>query len=156
MSHLYFAYGSNLKQARLRDRIGALRVLGRAVLADYRLVFDKPGADGSGKANLRGAAGEEVWGVLYELQAGALERLDPFEGGYARIRVEVRREDGATITAETYRSFRSPTDTVPGHPFDWYRDLLLEGGREHGLPEAHLRYIASVPVCRKRRQGSGG
>lgn len=156
MRILYFAYGSNLKQAQLRRRIGSFRVVGRALLAGHRLVFDKPGADGSAKANLRPAEGAEVWGVLYELEPDGFRRLDPFEGGYERIRVEVCRDDGSKTGAWTYL-FQSPaavTDAPP--PFDWYRDLLLEGGREHGLPEAHLRIIASVAASRDARRGAGG
>ena len=52
----YFAYGSNLSLARLRERIGIALPLGVAELPDYRLVCDKRGADGSAKANLTHSA----------------------------------------------------------------------------------------------------
>lgn len=156
MRLLYFAYGSNLKQAHLRRRIGSFHVVGRGLLADHRLVFDKPGADGSAKANLRPAAGEEVWGVLYELGDDGFGRLDPFEGGYERIRVPVRRDDGSETWAWTYR-FQSPAASADlPLPFDWYRDLLLEGGREHGLPEVHLHRIAALATSRDPRRDAAG
>ena len=53
MSDLYFAYGSNMSSARLAARLGPTRCLGRAVLDHFALAWNKPGLDGSGKANLR-------------------------------------------------------------------------------------------------------
>jgi hypothetical protein len=87
---VYFAYGSNLSQRRLRERIGAASPLGIARLTDYRLVCDKLGADGSAKANLSPAPGGVVLGASYRVTEAALAILDGFEGGYDRVTLRVQ------------------------------------------------------------------
>jgi hypothetical protein len=57
MSVLYFAYGSNLKWTRMRQRIPSARREAIAFLDRYRLVCNKRGRDGSAKANLVRAMG---------------------------------------------------------------------------------------------------
>jgi len=114
-------------------------------------VCDKPGADGSAKANLRADATDEVWGALYGLQEAQLDALDRFEGGYLRVTVEVALADGGDLHAVTYRSERSVAGV---HAFDWYRALLIEGAQEHGLPGhaiARLEALPSAPDLRRRR-----
>jgi AIG2-like family len=31
-------------------------------------------------------------------------------------------------------------------PYDWYRDLVVAGAREHGLPDGYIAMLASIPV----------
>ena len=140
--HLYFAYGSNLLFSRMRDRVPSARLLERARLPGVRLVFDKRGRDGSGKANLCEALGSSVWGVLYAIEPAGWEALDRHEGGYARVAVEVVGEEGELHAAATYVAQVFTADAVP---FDWYRELVIEGAREHGLPPAYLAALESVP-----------
>jgi gamma-glutamylcyclotransferase len=130
--------------------VGEVTPHGRARLSGFALVCDKPGADGSAKANLRADASDEVWGVLYRLQEAQLDALDRFEGGYLRVTVEVALADGDELRAVTYRSERSIADV---HAFDWYRALLIEGAHEHGLPGhaiSRLEALPSVPDPRRR------
>ncbi len=103
---------------------------------------DKAGSDGSAKANLRADPRAHVWGALYRLGPGQLEILDRFEGGYERLQVQVQSPRGASHAALTYRSERRTGDPVP---FDWYRQLILEGAREHGLPEDWLAWLEALP-----------
>ncbi len=146
MIERYFAYGSNMKSARLRSRAPSARALGAALLRDHRLRVRKRGADGTGKANLVPGRGDAVWGVLYEIAVAEWSRLDRHEGGYVRRRVEVETREGARLAAVTYVSDR----TVDAPPFDWYRALLVEGAREHGLPEGWIARLEALP----RRQTS--
>jgi len=138
---LYFAYGSNLKRARLAERVPGARSVGIARLEDHRLVCDKRGADGSGKANLRVSRNDRVWGAVYELPGGGFELLDPHEGGYERVELMVR-SDGMTTRVVSYRSDRLIPDPVP---FDWYRALILEGAAEHGLPADWIAQLEQLP-----------
>jgi len=142
VSVLYFAYGSNLKIARMCARAPSARPAGIAVLPGYRLVCNKRGADGSAKANLQPAPEEETWGALYRLSAADLLELDRFEGGYQRIQLPVWRPGGEALEAETYRSQQLTDDPVPSEE---YRTLLLEGAREHALPPAHQARLAALP-----------
>lgn len=143
MSVLYFAYGSNLKWERMRKRIPSARRETVAFLEHYRLVCNKRGRDGSAKANLVEAAGDRVWGVLYRIEPDHLALLDRFEMGYERIEVEVRTAAGDDRRASTYRSDRITDDPVP---LDWYRGMILEGAREHGLPEEYLTVLEALPT----------
>lgn len=147
MIGLYFAYGSNMKSERLRARVPSARARGIARLEGRRLLVRKRGADGSAKANLVPAREGAVWGVLYELALGDFARLDRHERGYARIRVRVRTPGGADHEATTYVSNR----TFDGVPFDWYLALLVEGAREHGLPEDYVARLEALPRRPDRR-----
>ena len=140
---LYFAYGSNLVVARMRERVPSARPLGRARLDGRRLCFDKRGRDGSGKANLRPHATSHVWGALYSLDPNDWPALDACERGYARVEVEVVTDAGERLTAETYVA-RVHTDLPVA--FDWYKALLVAGAREHDLPEDYVALLASLPA----------
>jgi gamma-glutamylcyclotransferase (GGCT)/AIG2-like uncharacterized protein YtfP len=137
----YFAYGSNLSPARMRERVPSARAEGRARLPGYRLTLDKRGADGSGKANLREAADAAVWGALYSLGPEDWPRLDGFERDYERIAVRVEWR-GTQQDAMTYAS-RVLTDApVARHA---YKQLIVEGARAHELPESWIRWLAALP-----------
>jgi gamma-glutamylcyclotransferase (GGCT)/AIG2-like uncharacterized protein YtfP len=143
MSVLYFAYGSNLKSGRMRQRVPSTRREAVAFLEDHRLVCNKRGRDGSAKANLVRAAGHRVWGVLYRIERVHLAWLDRFETGYERVDVEVRTTAGDARSASTYRSDQITRDPIP---FEWYRGMILEGAREHGLPEEYLKVLEALPT----------
>ncbi len=143
MSVLYFAYGSNLKWERMRQRVPSAQSEGVAFLDHHRLVCNKRGRDGSAKANLVRAAGHRVWGVIYRIEQADLALLDRFETGYERVEVEVCTTAGGAHRASTYRSDRIIQDPIP---FDWYRAMILEGAREHGLPEDYLSVLEALPA----------
>jgi hypothetical protein len=136
----YFAYGSNLALSRMRERVPSSTPLGVACLEQYRLTWDKPGADGSGKANITPAGGSVVWGVVYELEPSAWPRLDGYEPGYTRTRIEVTLASGS-LSAATYLAPGAP---YAAPPLEWYCDLVIQGAREHGLPEAYLRELERI------------
>lgn len=82
----YFAYGSNMNPARVRERGINFVHAEAAVLQDYLLVFDKAatrhgaGHAGSAHANVRLARGAQVEGVLYHLANPAeIAKMDRFE-----------------------------------------------------------------------------
>jgi hypothetical protein len=143
MSVLYFAYGSNLKWSRMRERVPSARTEAVAFLEHHRLACNKRGRDGSAKANLVRAPGDRVWGVLYCIERAHLTVLDRFEVGYERVEVAVCTATGEDRRASTYRSDRIIGDPTP---FDWYRGMILEGAREHGLPEEYLRVLEALPA----------
>ncbi len=112
---------------------------------------NKRGRDGSGKANLVEAPGETVWGVLYRVSERQLDELDRFEGGYTRLVLEVHTGD-VTHRAWTYVSLRLTEDP---RPFDWYKQLMLAGAREHGLPEEWLARLHALPERSDPRADAG-
>jgi hypothetical protein len=148
VSALYFAYGSNMSSARLRERIGSADALGAASLPGFRLVFNKPSLDGSGKANLVAALDAITWGVLWWLGRERWTALDAFEPGYRRAAMPVQSRSMGRVEAEVYL-YDAPHDVrheAPGGlaPFDWYVDHLIDGAREHALPESWLATLRAA------------
>jgi len=138
----YFAYGSNLHFARMRERVPSAAAVGPALLRGMRLTLDKLGKDGSGKANLTedGAAG--VWGVIYTIEPSHWGVLDTFEPDYRRIRVSVEHA-GEALVVETYVSNLRADELAP---LAWYKRLIVEGARAHGLPDAYVAQLELLPV----------
>ena len=142
MDPLYFAYGSNLSQARMTERVASARARGAASLAGFRLTLDKRSLDGSGKANLRASAADRVYGVLYEIRADQWPDLDACEPGYRRIEVEVEAA-GDRLAASTYISEDLTPDPVA---YEWYKRLLVEGSAEHELPAPWQARLLALPA----------
>lgn len=157
---LYFAYGSNMLERRLRhpDRVPAANARGIAAASGFVVRFHKRGREGSGKCTLVAADGAaEAWGVLFELTERDFETLDRVEGvhlgGYARQPITVRRSASETLEAQTYIA-QEPFIDDTLLPFDWYLALVIAGAVEHGLPAEHLealRQTPSVPDTEARR-----
>lgn len=144
----YFAYGSNMNPARVRERGLAFdRVVG-AHLYDHALCFNKRSRKqhGAGHANIAGSPGRVVEGVLYRLaHADEIEKMDPFEGTptqYRRDTVEVCVAHGLeTVSAWTYFGVDAVLDDGLLPP-SWYMDHLL-AGRQY-LTEAYVRWLQSM------------
>lgn len=143
MQVFYFAYGSNMSSEHLHSRITSVKIIGRAFLQDWRIVFNKRSKDGSGKANLVENPGNVVWGVLYEINDSDMNTLDMIEGGYERVTVRVQKPDGNEVEAVTYVSKDLTNDS---RPYRWYKKLLLSGAREHNLPQHYIAYLEGFSV----------
>ncbi|MBN7819341.1 gamma-glutamylcyclotransferase family protein [Bowmanella yangjiangensis] len=140
---LYFAYGSNMSQARLSARIPSATKLIAAELMGFVLAFNKPGIDGSAKGNLlrTGDPIDSVWGVVYQIDATALPLLDSIEGdGYIRRTVAVYLDD-IRLEVQTYLATHIQPDL---RPFTWYKNHVLTGAQEHQLPAEHIASIRKV------------
>ena len=143
---LYFSYGSNMSVVRLRARVARAEPLGVAVLTGHRLCFHKAGHDQSAKCDARYTGCEEdvVIGVLFELPEEDKPVLDGFEGlgrGYEVKIVALDRHDGSRVEAYTYYA----TAIDPGlRPYHWYKDHVLRGAREHGLPLDYCMAIECI------------
>jgi gamma-glutamylcyclotransferase len=72
---LYFAYGSNLHLKQMARRCPNSKYVGRATLANYRWQINE-----RGYANIVGAPGCNVQGLVYELDGEDEPRLDKNEG----------------------------------------------------------------------------
>jgi gamma-glutamylcyclotransferase len=151
----YFAYGSNMSSRRLKARVAGARIRCTARLVGYRLCFQKIGRDGSAKCDAEPTVGAEeiVYGVVYRIPSEQRPRLDACEGlgqGYRAAKVRLLCDNGDELTAFCYLATRiDPTL----RPFDWYREHVLRGAREHGLPSAYRAVIAAVPIWLDRDLG---
>lgn len=145
---VYFAYGSNMSTARLRERVPSCKPLGVATLPGHALRFHKRSVDGSGKCNAFATDSEDsVTGVLFRFDLGERAALDKAEGvgnGYEHATVTVINEKGHRRKVLTYLATPDYIDDSL-KPFDWYKDFVLAGGREHGLPSEYIaEYIESI------------
>jgi gamma-glutamylcyclotransferase (GGCT)/AIG2-like uncharacterized protein YtfP len=145
-----FAYGSNMASAEMSAWCPAHRLLGPARLPGFRLELRRRSRRWrGGAADLVEAAGEEVWGALYELDAAALDRLDAKEGaGFAYRRVPVTVElGGERLPALAYAVIDKEPAELPCTPA--YAELLVTGARERGLPADYVarleRRLAHAP-----------
>jgi gamma-glutamylcyclotransferase len=143
MQTLYFAYGSNLSSRRMRARVEKARAVGRGLLPGHRLTTDKRGADGSGKANLCPDPLGSVWGVLYRIPGSAWRTLDACEPGYLRRQVVIVGARRQRLRAETYASELLTDDPVLTQS---YKSFLVDGAREHGLPEDWIAALQALPA----------
>ncbi|MBA8908811.1 gamma-glutamylcyclotransferase family protein [Aminobacter ciceronei] len=145
---VYFAYGSNMSTARLRERMPSCKPLGIATLPGHALRFHKRSTDKSGKCNAFASEdNRSVIGVLFSFDPAERTKLDKAEGvgsGYEHATVTVINEKGRRQKVLTY--FATPDyidDSLK--PYSWYKDFVLAGGREHGLPSAYIaEYIQSI------------
>jgi cation transport regulator ChaC len=150
----YFAYGSNMSTAQMVSRTGPIRAGEEsprvALLAGYRFAFTMIADDGRIYANIMaGDPQDVVRGVLYRCEPAKLEILDVYEAGYERRQVVVTDETGWHDEATVYIAL--PKSTVaPGRPTTRYRDIILTGAREFGLPDdyiAEIERLANGDTC---------
>ncbi len=123
--------------------------LGIATLPGHVLRFHKrSNIDESGKCNAF-ASGDEncVIGVLFSFDPAERVKLDKAEGvgkGYEHAMVTVINDKGRRRKVLTYLATPDYIDDSL-KPFSWYKDFVLAGGREHGLPPEYIaEYIESV------------
>lgn len=138
----YFAFGANMARRVLVHRRGITPLASRAaVVHGYALRFGLRGIPGvePAFATLVHAPGESVHGVLHTLYATDLARLDRIESSYDRVDVRAETSDGV-FAATAYVARRLSDERTPSRR---YLDLLIEGAREHGLPEPYLDALAS-------------
>jgi Gamma-glutamyl cyclotransferase, AIG2-like len=82
---LYFAYGSNMNWAQMKERCPASCFVGIAVLPDHRLAFTRKSVKrGCGVADALRDTGRKLWSVVYEisdLDIGSLDRSEGYRSG---------------------------------------------------------------------------
>ena len=166
----YFAYGSNMNPARVRERGIRFAHAAGARLSDFALVFDKTSKKhaGLGHANVRHAPGQVVEGVLYWLEtAEEIGKMDRFEStpvNYSRevIHVQVSHahlpEDSwldapadpdEQVLISTWTYFANPAVRQDGlRPPRSYLEHLLAG--QPFLSNSYYRMLQAQP-CEEDR-----
>jgi gamma-glutamylcyclotransferase len=140
----YFAYGSNMDTPQMQQRLEAVRIVGQARFKGYRLVFDKISKDRTGKANLLKDEQSEVWGVVYEMTDEQMRKLDSFERGYDRAKVEVELDNGKRLQVYTYISEKRDPSLRPKTE---YVNTIINGANKHGLPKEYIRKLQVQAGC---------
>jgi gamma-glutamylcyclotransferase (GGCT)/AIG2-like uncharacterized protein YtfP len=142
----YFAYGSNLDECRLRDRCPGATLVSVGSLQNFRLDFTVY-SDGwkAGAADVVRSAGDEVWGLIFELTDADLDELDRFEGyphqyirHVFRIGSSCGELDAWVYTAKRKRGFVAPLRR--------YVEIIRAAAIRHSFPEAYIRMLNHVMV----------
>ena len=81
-----FAYGSNMDCEQMRERCPSTRFVCVAKLPNHRLAFTRKSTRRNcGVADAVKAEGNEVWGVVYEIDDIDLPKLDSLECSPRRV-----------------------------------------------------------------------
>jgi gamma-glutamylcyclotransferase len=139
---LLFAYGCNMASSEMQAWCPEHRFVGPARLDGFKVELRRRSIRWrGGAADIVAAPGESVWGALYEVADGELDRLDHKEGeGFAYRQVRVELADGRRAIA--YEVIDKEPREVPCSPE--YAELVLAGARERGLPEEWVRELAGI------------
>ena len=132
----------NPERMKQRKALFTSRVLSK--LPDFKIGFTLRVGDGCGAANITPEKNSEVFGALYCLEEGGLDKLDVFEhvstGCYRREQVTVEMPSGEKMEATTYIA----TDEFYQEglvPRREYLDHLLAG--KDILPADYFAYLES-------------
>ena len=136
-----------MSSRRLLSRVPSALKVGTAILSHHELRFHKvSNKDGSAKCDVMETGDQQhnVIGVVFDIPEIEKSNLDLAEGlgsGYEIKDVEVELFNGVVIEAYTYYA----TSINPElQPFYWYKQHVLTGALEHGLPEYYVQFIQSI------------
>jgi cation transport regulator ChaC len=135
----YFAYGSNLNVDTMKTRIGDWQLSKRALVRNYRLVFNVYSKKRNGyTANLQPSENFEdtVLGVVYRITPEQMHQLEKFEG-VTPTELGVELEDGNEISHAKvflWKSVEKERD-----PPKEYRRIIEQGLLQHGYSEAAVK-----------------
>ncbi len=150
MTHLYFAYGSNLDGAQMRRRCPSARLVGSAILDGYRLGFaGQSAAWGGAVATVVRDRHGRVPGLVWALSAEDLTHLDRCEGhpwAYRRRRLMV--DTGEARRRRVYVYVKE--DAAQALPTEAYLGVISRAYREHGFDERGL----SVALRHEAQRGA--
>ena len=165
IAHYYFAYGSNMNLAQMKQRCLNPKVLGIARLPGHKVGFyGYSGVWDGAQETVIPEPASEVWGVLYELQFFDCEQLDMYEdarfdgtGPYFHYPVDVVDIQQGMIDAIIYKKNILQEAQLPSAE---YLKFIVQGAKEQGLPEEYITLLQSkktkpasyaVPIMRKSK-----
>jgi AIG2-like family len=146
---LYFAYGSNMCTGRLRRRVPSAAFLRIAKLVGHSFRFHKRSTDGSGKGDAfeTGNPLDNVWGVIFDIDEREKRTLDEVEGlglGYEEKTASAFDESGHEHRVTLYFAATNSIDNTL-RPYSWYKRFVVDGARQHALPNEYIDAIAALP-----------
>ncbi len=113
----YFAYGSNLSEDRLLNRIRYYHDVRETTLNNYIMKFNKISTDKTGKANIEYCQNSTVKGLCYLIDLNQLRTLDKIEKGYSQRDFAVRDNDNNLIIAKSYYSIKTDDNLQPSDDY---------------------------------------
>lgn len=144
----YLAYGANTHKTSMKFRCPNAVPVGTTVLPGMRLVFRGVADVVDSKNNSVHAA---IWSITAQDEA-ALDVFEGFPGLYTKRYVSIDVE-GVKQRAMMY-VMRNPMGQQ-AEPRDSYRDTLLAGYKDFGLPEAQIHNAIATVQSRAQRVAEG-
>lgn len=142
----YFAHGSNMNHKQMVERCPEAKFVKRGYLENYCLVYDGWSVIRKcAVTNILYSKGDMVWGGLYEINQNDLAALDKREGypdRYDKGEFEIRDDKGKPVKAIIY--FR--IGQKEGKPSEEYRDTVIQGAHDCGLPEDYISFLAGETI----------
>lgn len=138
MTHLYFAYGSNLNPEQMRRRCPDSQFIDVAILRDFHLAFAGHSKRwGGGVATVLEAPEGQVEGIVWSISDRDLESLDRCEGypySYDRSSFEVHLTSGEVRSAVVY--VKRDDTSVP--PSAEYLEVITKAYEHRGFDLSEL------------------
>ena len=143
----YFAYGSNMNWPQMHRRCPSSRFIRVGRLMDYQFGITRHSRlRDCGTANVYPAAGQQVWGVVYDVREEELLILDGFEDGYRREILTIHSSENGQQRLAALVYVAAVEDDVPPANTE-YRRLIVEGARHWQLPAAYLTRLEAIQVA---------
>ena len=153
-SSLYFAYGSNMDWTQMQGRCPSARFVATALLPDHQLAFTRRSdSRGCGVADVVPTINRHVWGVVYEINASDLSKLDRSEGfrqgrpvnSYVRREHTVLQNGEPDQPCSAFIYFANPEPNPP-LPNLAYKNQILSGARHWRLSDDYIRKLEAIKV----------
>jgi cation transport regulator ChaC len=149
---LYFAYGSNMDEQRVKaaNRCPDARFIFNALLPGHRLVFTRGNDAGTCAADAVPDPDASVWGVVYDITESDRRQLDAREAVASHryrpkeILVHPHGDLEQRVMVLTYAA-RDPGD-LRQPPSREYLDHLLRGARRRNLPAEYIAQLERIEV----------
>jgi len=137
----YFSFGSNMLKERITIHNPDATFYKVAKLKDFRLDFNYKSRRWQGAvATIVEDPSSHVWGVVWLKDRSKLNALDEQEGVhqgiYHPLTVAVETIDGEVLECRTYQQSRDWE--MDRRPSSVYKNVMIRGAREHGLPERYI------------------
>lgn len=152
-----FAYGPNMLEHAVQETAPSARSVGMARLKGYEIRWHTISADGSGKCNIAFSRNEEaeVYGIVYEIPAIEKAMLDRVEalGGYRERQVVVELDGLGPKMEMAVSVYCAGQVNQRLRPYAWYKDMVVDGARQRGLPDSYVSALVAVEAIDDRRPG---
>lgn len=151
ITKIYGAYGSNMNLKQMSQRCPKAKVIGKGILADYKLTFR---GKHRGVANIEPCKNSSVPIVLWEITEQCETALDLYEGFpslYVKKEVEVE-VDGKTKTTMVYVMTDEYTN-IAAQPTEYYFGVIAKGYSDNRIDLKTLQtaYSECLSEIRNRR-----
>ena len=150
-----FAYGSNMNNEQVLARCTKPKGVAVAKLADHQLAFFGYSVvwDG-GEESVIPVAGQDVWGVIYELTPSDKDKLDDCQdarfdgtGDYFHSPAKVSDQERKVYSVLLYKKAKLGT---PQQPSQEYLNFIVQGAVDHQLPSDYVEQLRGIESKKAR------